>query len=258
MDKVDPTGFDDDEKKFVKKSDTFEVTGSHIAHHTDVIVGHLDSSGTLHIELTPAKSGSNGAFPTKPATQGVSAAKGGGESFGSRLAGIYSDGLKGIGNDIVGGAIRLLNAGAKAGASGEGFDPSDVGNAPIWQPFTPKDPAVAANFVEAFRPATMAAVPEVGGGVVADARTLAKAEVFAARTAPELKKIYGWGNGLEGVTAARGALNASAMERIQGSVSRAEVEATRNLYKEAAAAGRGGNVAPQRAAYMEDILKLWK
>jgi hypothetical protein len=52
--------------------------------------------------------------------------------------------------------------------------------------------------------------------------------------------------------------NASAMERIQRSVSRAEVEATRNLYKEAAAAGRGGNFAPQRAAYMEDILKLWR
>jgi hypothetical protein len=93
----------------------------------------------------------------------------GGESFGSRLAGIYSDGLKGIGNDIVGGAIQLLNAGAKAGASGEGFDPNDVGNVPIWQPFTPKDPAVAANFVEAFRPAMIAAAPE-GAGVPAEAQ----------------------------------------------------------------------------------------
>jgi RHS repeat-associated protein len=90
------------------------------------------------------------------------------------------------------------------------------------------------------------------------ARELAKAEVFAARTAPELKKIYGWGNGEAGVKAAREALDASAMARIQGSVTRAEVEATRNLYREAAAARRGGAVAPQRAAYMEEILKLWK
>ncbi|WP_345536644.1 RHS repeat-associated core domain-containing protein [Variovorax defluvii] len=90
------------------------------------------------------------------------------------------------------------------------------------------------------------------------ARELAKAEVFSARAAPELKKIYGWGNGEAGVKAAREALDASAMARIQGSVARAEVEATRNLYREAAAAGRGGAVAPERAAYMEDILKRWK
>lgn len=54
------------------------------------------------------------------------------------------------------------------------------------------------------------------------------------------------------------ALDASAMARIQGGVTRAEVEAMRNLNREAAAAGRGGAVAPERAAYMEQILKLWK
>ena len=90
------------------------------------------------------------------------------------------------------------------------------------------------------------------------ARDLAKDEVFAARTAPELKKIYGWGNGEAGVKGAREALDDAAMARIQGGVTRAEVEATRKLYQEAAAAGRGGAVAPERAAYMEDILKRWK
>ena len=90
------------------------------------------------------------------------------------------------------------------------------------------------------------------------AREIAKTEVFAARTAPELKQIYGWGNGEAGVKAAMEALDAMAMARIQGGVTKAEVEAARNLYKEAAAAGRGGVVAPARAAYMENILKLWK
>ena len=89
-------------------------------------------------------------------------------------------------------------------------------------------------------------------------RELAKVQVFATRTASEHKEIYGWGNGEAGVRAARETLDAAAMARIQGSVTKAEVEATRNLYRVAAAAGRGGAVAPQRAAYMEEILKLWK
>jgi len=99
------------------------------------------------------------------------------------------------------------------------------------------------------------AVEEMGASTAAE---VAKAEFFAARTAPELKAIYGWGNGLEGVQTARGALDVDAMHRIQQSVTRAEVEAARNLYQEAAAAGRGGLVAPERAGYMADILKQWK
>lgn len=57
---------------------------------------------------------------------------------------------------------------------------------------------------------------------------------------------------------ARSTLDAATMLRIQSNVTRREVEATLNLYKTAAAAGRGGAVAPQRAAYMEEILKHWK
>ncbi|MCZ8257732.1 MAG: RHS repeat-associated core domain-containing protein, partial [Polaromonas sp.] len=90
------------------------------------------------------------------------------------------------------------------------------------------------------------------------AREVLKAEVFAMRTAPELKQILRWGNGLEGVQSARAALDAAALVRIQASMSRAEVEAVRNLYIAAAAAGRGGAVAPERAAYMAQILKQWK
>lgn len=90
------------------------------------------------------------------------------------------------------------------------------------------------------------------------AREVAKAEVFAAKTAPELKQIYGWGNGAPGVQEAMKSLDAAAMTRIQSGVSRAEVEATRKLYQEAAAAGRGGAVAPQRAEYMDRILQRWK
>jgi hypothetical protein len=76
--------------------------------------------------------------------------------------------MKGVGNYIVGDAIGFLNAGAKAAAPGEGLDPNDVGNVPIWQPFTPKNPDVAANFVAAFKPAMIAAVPE-GAGIPAEA-----------------------------------------------------------------------------------------
>ncbi len=82
--------------------------------------------------------------------------------------------------------------------------------------------------------------------------------MFATRTAPELKKIYGWGNGEAGVKAAMESLDASAMGRIQSSVSRAEVESTRKMYQEATVVGRGGPVAPARAEYMEQILKLWQ
>jgi len=90
------------------------------------------------------------------------------------------------------------------------------------------------------------------------ARVLAKAEVFAARKAPALKAIYGWGNGIEGAKRARASLDASAMARIQSSVTRADVESARNMYRAAAVEARGGAVASERAALMEDILKLWK
>jgi hypothetical protein len=103
--------------------------------------------------------------------------------------------------------------------------------------------------VEATGAATIAAV---------GARQVAKAEVFAVRTAPELKGIYKWGNGIEGVQKARGALDVSTVQGIQSSVSKAEVESMRKFYVEVAASGRGGAVAPERAAYMQDILNLRK
>lgn len=89
-------------------------------------------------------------------------------------------------------------------------------------------------------------------------REALKSEVFALRKAPELKQIFRWGDGLEGVQTARGALDAATLARVQASMSRAEVEAVRNLYNAAAAAGRGGAVAPERAAYIAQILKQWK
>jgi hypothetical protein len=90
-----------------------------------------------------------------------------------------------------------------------------------------------------------------------DAREAAKAEVFSSRTAPEVKEIFGWGNGLEGVQAARGALDSNRMAQIQGSMTRSEVESWRNFYNSQTSQGRGGAVAPQRAGYMTDILKRW-
>jgi len=42
-------------------------------------------------------------------------------------------------------------------------------------------------------------------------RLAAKAEVFATRTAPELKGIFQWGNGLEGVEKAQAALDANCL-----------------------------------------------
>jgi uncharacterized protein RhaS with RHS repeats len=94
----------------------------------------------------------------------------------------------------------------------------------------------------------------LGAGGAVGARIMAKSEVFAMRTAPELKEIYGWGNGLEGVQKARASLDATSIARIQSKVRKSEVEATRNMYREAAAEGRGGNVAPERAKYMQDIM----
>ncbi|WP_083411759.1 RHS repeat domain-containing protein [Janthinobacterium sp. 1_2014MBL_MicDiv] len=107
---------------------------------------------------------------------------------------------------------------------------------------------------------TVATVLPVGqvGLEVGTARQLAKNKVFATKNAGELKNIYNWGNGPEGVAAARQSLDAAAMARIQASVSRAEVEATHKMYIKVAEEGRGGVVAPERAAYMEDILNLWK
>ena len=90
------------------------------------------------------------------------------------------------------------------------------------------------------------------------ARVAAKAELYAAKNASELKSIFGWGDGLEGIQNARGALDAAAVARIQGSISRAEVEAAKRMYEAAAVTGKGGAVAPERAAYMQQILDRWK
>jgi hypothetical protein len=118
--------------------------------------------------------------------------------------------------------------------------------------------------IEEFVSAVTVAIP---GGVVQsargleavnDARLAAKAIVFAERNASELKSIYGWGTGLKGVQSARGALDATAMARIQSALSRVEVEAARDMYRAAAALDKGGQVAAERAAYMEQILSLWE
>jgi len=58
--------------------------------------------------------------------------------------------------------------------------------------------------------------------VTNEQRLAAKAAVFASRNASELKAVYGWGTGLEGVQAARATLDAAAMARIQASLSRAK------------------------------------
>ena len=50
-------------------------------------------------------------------------------------------------------------------------------------------------------------------------------------------------------------MNESVMQRIRAGDTRAEVEYTRGLYDAAAAMGRGGQVAVERAAYMRDILR---
>jgi RHS repeat-associated protein len=89
-------------------------------------------------------------------------------------------------------------------------------------------------------------------------RESAKAEVFATRTAPELKEIFGWGNGAPGVKAAKEALDSSVVSKIQNNISRAEVESIRDFYRANEELGRGGPVAPQRAEYIEAILELWK
>jgi len=136
-----------------------------------------------------------------------------------------------------------------------GFDPSS-GNSLVYNPLY-YDPG-AASKVLLLGALNFAMAGGPGMCTPAVAREVAKAEVFASRTAPELKELFGWGNGLEGVQKARAALDAARLGRIQGAVSRSEVEAVRDLYKAAAAAGRGGPVAPERAAYMRDILRQWK
>lgn len=90
------------------------------------------------------------------------------------------------------------------------------------------------------------------------ARVLAKNDMFKVRAAPELKEILGWGNGLPGIKTARSALDASSLARIQSQISRPEIESIKRLYSAAAAQGRGGAVAHERLAYMEDILSMWK
>jgi RHS repeat-associated protein len=125
--------------------------------------------------------------------------------------------------------------------------------------FNPKyyDPNAAAEIL------LIGATSALGGagGLMCAAKTTretAKALVFSERTAPELKVILGWGNGAEGVKIARGALNSASVLRIQGTMTKAEIQAVESLYRAAAAAGRGGPVAPERAAYMAEILRLWK
>jgi RHS repeat-associated protein len=88
-------------------------------------------------------------------------------------------------------------------------------------------------------------------------RAALKAEAYLSRNAPEVKRIFDWGSDLVGVQAARAALDANRMTLIQNSMTRSEVEVWRTFYNTATAQGRGGAVAPERAAYMADILKRW-
>ena len=116
-----------------------------------------------------------------------------------------------------------------------------------------------------------AAIPVVPGGAAAGiklyrtqdklsdaAAPIAKTEVFANRTAPELKQIYSWGNGDAGIKEAMRSLDSSRIKRIQKNITRSEVESMQRLYLEAAAKGKGGAVAQQRAEYITRILEKWE
>ena len=48
------------------------------------------------------------------------------------------------------------------------------------------------------------------------------------------------------------------MARIQGSVTQAQVQTTLNMLEAATKVGKGGQVAIERAGYMQDILNAWK
>ncbi|GKT26111.1 RHS repeat-associated core domain-containing protein [Acidovorax sp. SUPP3334] len=102
------------------------------------------------------------------------------------------------------------------------------------------------------------AIVEQGAMCVPASREALKADMFAMRAAPELKAILNWGRDIPGIQAARSSLDAMKMQGIQSSMTRAEIETIRDFYRAAAANGRGGAVAPERAAYMEQILQLWK
>ena len=83
------------------------------------------------------------------------------------------------------------------------------------------------------------------------------ARVFDNRTAPQLKKIFGWGVGATGVKAALATLDRAAIDRIKAQSCKNEVQAIRDMYLKAAAEGRGGDVAPMRADLMQKILDNW-
>ena len=102
------------------------------------------------------------------------------------------------------------------------------------------------------------AIVEQGVMCVPASREALKAHIFAMRATPELKAILDWRRDIPEIQAARSSLDAMKMQCTQSSMSRAEIETIRDFYTAAAANGRDGTVAPERAAYMEKILQLWK
>ena len=102
------------------------------------------------------------------------------------------------------------------------------------------------------------AIVEQGVICAPASREALKADIFAMRAAPELKAILDWGRYIPEIQAARSSLDTMKMQCIQSSMSRAEIETIRDFYRAAAANGRDGAVAPERAAYMEQILQLRK
>lgn len=94
--------------------------------------------------------------------------------------------------------------------------------------------------------------------VTVETRLAAKLTAFGSRNARQLKEIYMWGNDVAGARAARLAFDHVALARIQGAVTREEVMAMREFYVLAQRDGRGGQVAVERARYMNDILQAWK
>jgi hypothetical protein len=59
------------------------------------------------------------------------------------------------------------------------------------------------------------------------------------------------------VQEARGNLSKADVDRVKDEMSRSEVEQWRDFYDNAVQRGRGGDVAPERAGLMRDILKRW-
>ncbi len=264
MDKVDPTGFQDDgnnsyDVKILLK--TAPSTGSIVPKYSTVegtVAAGTPAGAAVASLVAASKSDQGNNVPTLTPSHG---AKGNGETVNVTAADARQSIAAGLGNSIAKGLT--LGANWVIAAFGDGSAPLlETGH-----PFEPKSDLFGRQAEEIGdglqAVAGAKALGNMGAGIVGPvetldgARQIAAAQMYAARKAPELKKIFGWGNGLEGVENARKALDATAMERIQGSMTRREVEVARDVYKNATGS-RGGAVAPARAAYMEEILKRWK